>query len=101
MQAAVHPYMPRLSRALACAVAVFALLFLLQVAPHSHATSQDEAACRLCQAAHVSATPAITGIALSVPFVLLGEVTAPKLGAATESFLSHPDSRAPPTEVLL
>jgi len=88
--------MRRFVRPLACALALFSLLFLLQVTPHGHANGQDEAACRLCQAAHVSATPALTGIALSIPLVLLGEVIAPSAGAATESFFSHSNSRAPP-----
>jgi len=83
---------------LACALALLSLLFLLQVTPHGHANGQDESACWFCQAAHVSITPAISGIALSIPLVLLGEVIAPSVGAPTESFLSHSHSRAPPAE---
>jgi len=101
MQAYANESRPRLARPLAFALALVSLFFLLQVTAHTHANGQDEAACRLCQAAHVSATPAITGIALSVPLVLLGEVIPPKVVAATEAFFSHSDSRAPPEEVLL
>lgn len=91
----------RMAKPLACALALIALVFLLQVTPHGHANGQEEAACLLCQAAHVSATPVISGIAVSVPLVLVGEVSAPKISAATESFFRHSDPRAPPSEVLL
>ncbi|MGB7845632.1 MAG: hypothetical protein WBL63_08470 [Candidatus Acidiferrum sp.] len=101
MQAAVHPTMRRLSKPLACALALVALLFLLQVMPHGHANGQDEAACRLCQAAHVSVTPAISGTMLSVPLVPLGEITAPNVGGSTKDFFSHSPSRAPPVAVLI
>jgi hypothetical protein len=91
----------RLASSLACALALLSLLFLLQVTPHGHANGQDEAACRLCQAAHISVTPALSGMVLSVPLVPLGEVAAPSFLAARESFFSHSDPRAPPAEVLL
>jgi hypothetical protein len=96
MQVFAQQSMRRFVRPLACALAFLSLFFLLQITTHGHANGQDESACRLCQAAHVSATPALTGIALSVPLVLLGEVIAPSVGAATESFFSHSNSRAPP-----
>jgi hypothetical protein len=101
MQAAVHPYMRRLSKPLAGALVLLSLFFLLQIISHGHANGKDEAACRLCQAAHASVTPAISGILLSVPLVPLGEVTAPSVGVATKILFSHSPSRAPPVEVLL
>jgi len=90
-----------LARPVAFALAVLSLLFLLQVAPHGHANGHDEAACQLCQAAHVSVTPVVSGIVLSVPLVPVGEIAAPSAGVASESFFSHSDPRAPPAEVLL
>jgi hypothetical protein len=86
----------RLARSLALALALLSLVFLLQVTPHGHSNSQDEAACRLCQAAHVSAIPVVSGIVLSVPLVAVGEVAAPNALVSTESFFSHSDPRAPP-----
>jgi hypothetical protein len=84
------------AKSLAIAVALLSLIFLLQVTPHGHANGQDEAACRLCQAAHVSAIPAISGVVLSVPFEAVGEVTSPRVLVITESFSRHSDPRAPP-----
>jgi len=101
MQALSQESVRRFARPLACALAVLALVFLLQVTPHGHSNGQDEAACRLCQAAHLSVTPALSGIVLSVPLVPVGEVAAPSAGTARESFFRHFDSRGPPSEVQL
>jgi hypothetical protein len=38
---------------------------------------------------------------VSVGLVPVGEVAAPSIGSATESFLRHSDPRAPPSEVQL
>jgi|SRR5580658_1653206 hypothetical protein len=91
----------RTARSLTFALALLSLVFLLQVTPHGHANGQEEAACRLCQAAHISATPAVSGVVVSVGLVPVGEVAAPSIGSATESFLRHSDPRAPPSEVQL
>jgi hypothetical protein len=88
-----------LATSLALVLASLSLVFLLQVTPHGHSNSQDEAACRLCQAAHVSAIPVVTGIVLSVPLVAVGEVAAPNPLGSTDSFLRHSDPRAPPAVV--
>jgi hypothetical protein len=88
------------ARSIAVALALLSLIFLLQVTPHEHANGQDEAACRLCQVAHISAIPALSGIVFSVPLVPVGEVAAPRVLAATESFFIHADPRAPPAKGL-
>jgi len=90
----------RIARPMAVAIAVLSLLFLLQVTTHTHANGQDEAACRLCQAAHIGVAPAVSGIVLAVPLVPVGEVVASQAGPAVESFLLHSDPRAPPAEAL-
>jgi hypothetical protein len=90
-----------LAKSLALALALLSLLFLLQVTPHGHANGQDEAACRLCQAAHLGVIPTVSGIVSSVPLVPIREVVALNFGVATESFFSHSNPRAPPLEVLL
>jgi len=87
-------------KAIAIALALLSLIFLLQVTPHEHANGQDEAACRLCQAAHVSVIPAVSGIAFSVPLVPVGEVAAPRVPFTSESFPLHADPRGPPAEAL-
>lgn len=87
-----------LTRSFAFAVALLCLVVLLQVAPHGHANSQDEAACRFCQAAHVSATPAVSGIVLSTPLVPVGVVAAPVVVVLTDILIRHADSRGPPFE---
>jgi hypothetical protein len=91
----------QMARFLTFGLALVALVFLLQITPHGHANGQEEAACRLCQAAHVSATPAITGVMVSAPLVVIGEVETPIVRPATESFFHHSDPRAPPSEVQL
>lgn len=101
MQRFAHKSMRRVARPLAFALALLSLVFLLQVAPHGHGIGQDEGACRLCQAAHVGVTPAISGIVLSVPLVPVGEVAASSVRPSLEIFLRHSDPRAPPAEVLL
>jgi len=88
------------ARSIAIALALLSLVFLLQVTPHEHANGQDEAACRLCQVAHVSVIPAISGIVFSTPLVPMGEVPAPAALSATETFFSHADPRAPPAQAL-
>jgi hypothetical protein len=90
----------RWAKSVAVTLALLSLVFLLQVTPHEHANGQDEAACRLCQAAHVSAIPAVSGTVLSVPLVAIGEVAAPRVQATSESFPLHADPRAPPAETL-
>ncbi len=101
MQAFSQVSLKRFRTPLACALAVLALVFLLQVTPHGHSNGQDEAACRLCQAAHISVTPALSGIVLSVPLVPVGEIAAPLVGPASETYLAPFDSRGPPSEVQL
>jgi hypothetical protein len=100
MQAVEHPYMPRLCKLLACSTALVALLFLLQVAPHNHTNSHDEAACGLCQVAHLGVTPAVSLPSFSVPLVLLGLTATYTAAEHTEFFFEQSPSRAPPSFAL-
>jgi len=100
MKFAVHPYMRRIAKPLACVLALVALAFLTQVAPHSHATDHDEAACRLCQVAHLGVAPAISVATLSAPMVSFGLVAADSLPSLAEHFFGQSSSRAPPAVVL-
>jgi hypothetical protein len=92
-----HKSRRRMAASLALGLALLSLVFLLQVTPHGHANGQDEAACRLCQAAHISAVPAVSGIVLSASLVPVDVVEAPIARPTAESFFSHSDPRAPPT----
>ena len=96
MQAVKHPYLSRLAKPLACLLAVFALTFLLQVAPHLHASNHDEAACRLCQVAHLGVAPAVALPWISAPLVSFGTITAVVTASLAEFFLEQSPSRAPP-----
>jgi hypothetical protein len=97
MQAFVHPYMRRLSKPLAYVLALFALVFLLQLAPHTHANGHDEAACGLCQVGHVGVAPAVALPNLSVPFVSLGLIAGFTAFPLPEFFFEQSPSRAPPS----
>jgi hypothetical protein len=96
MLAVTHPFTRRLAKPLAFALTLAALFFLLQVAPHAHAKGQDEAACRLCQVAHLGVTPAVSALSFSVPFVEFGSVTILAAAAGSEPSSSLSSSRAPP-----
>jgi len=95
-----HPSTRRRTRVLVIALALAALVFLLQISTHEHTSGQDEAACLLCQAAHMSVTPAVSAIALSAPFVPVGHVAAPRVRSTLDSFFHHSDPRAPPRTIL-
>jgi hypothetical protein len=90
---------PPLAKFLALALSLLSLVFLLQVTPHGHANGQDEAACRLCQAAHLSVIPTVSAIASSVPLVPISEVATVDLKADPQSFSRHSDPRAPPAQL--
>jgi hypothetical protein len=97
MLAVTHPFLRRLAKPLAIALGVMSLLFLLQVTTHSHATGQDESACRLCQAAHLVMAPALSALQMSVPLVSCGQVTATVAIHVSEAFSEQSPSRAPPS----
>ena len=97
----LHPSRGRLARSLVIALALASLVFLLQISTHTHTNGQEEAACLLCQAAHIGATPAVSTVALSVPFVPVGQVSAPSVSSVLDSFFHHSDPRAPPASIQL
>ena len=97
MLAVTHPFLRRLAKSLAIALGLLSLLFLLQVTTHSHASGQDEPACRLCQVAHLGVAPAVSALVLGVPLVSFGQVTDTVTAHTSESFSEHSPSRAPPS----
>ena len=93
---AAHPIFRKLARPLALTLALFSLAFLLQVTPHVHANGQDEAACSLCQVAHLGVATAVAVISLSVPFVSFGKIAITSEVSLAEPPSGHSSSRAPP-----
>ena len=92
-----HSFLRRLAKPLAFALALLAVLFLLQVPTHAHANGQDQLACRLCQVAHLGVATAVSALDLSVPLVSFGQVTAICAPEISVPFFEHSPSRAPPT----
>ena len=99
MQSVANSLSRRLLKPLAFTLALFSLLFLVQLVPHAHVNNHEAAACRICQVGHLGVTPAVSAIALSVPLVTFGHVTPAASLAILHEFCSHSSSRAPPTSL--
>lgn len=93
---AAHPIFRKLARPLALTLALLSLAFLLQVTPHVHANGQDEAACSLCQVAHMGVATAVAVISFSIPFVSFGQIAIRSEVSLAEAPSGHSSSRAPP-----
>jgi hypothetical protein len=78
-------------------LALLSFFFLLQVAPHSHADGHDEAACRICQIAHIGVAPAVSAVLLNPVLLHFDEILAPRRVHFTDSFSADSPSRAPPS----
>ena len=86
-----------LARLLAFSLAVLFVLFVSQVASHSHAKGQTEATCQVCQAAHLGPAPLAGILLLNASLVSTGYVQ-PFLSALHEELFFHDSpSRAPPS----
>lgn len=101
MLVVAHPFLRRLAKPLAFALALLSLVFLLQVTTHSHANGHDEPACRLCQVAHLGAAQAVSAVVLSIPLVSFGQVAVNFTPEVSEFFSEDSPSRAPPSLVAL
>jgi len=91
----------RLVRTLGIALAIVALIFLVQTIFHSHPNGQEQSACQLCQIAHAGI---LAKAPVSVPFAALvptGPVEQPTLLVHEEDFSFGFPARAPPLTVLL
>jgi hypothetical protein len=86
----------RLATSVIVSLALLSFFFLLQVAPHSHADGHDEAACRICQIAHIGVAPAVSAVLLNPVLLYLGEILAPRSVHFTNPFSADSPSRAPP-----
>jgi hypothetical protein len=97
----MHLAGPRPSRRLATSVivslALLSFFFLLQVAPHSHADGHDDAACRICQIAHIGVAPTVSAVLLNPILLYFGEILSPRSLHFIDSFSADSPSRAPPS----
>ncbi|MDP9339809.1 MAG: hypothetical protein M3P45_13180 [Acidobacteriota bacterium] len=87
----------RLSRALAFSLAIVFVMFIAQALGHSHAKGQTEAACHVCQAAHLGSAPAGGSELLSSPLSAAGYLQPFIVTIHQELFGYDSPSRAPPT----
>ncbi|HKW62627.1 MAG TPA: hypothetical protein VJN89_08795 [Candidatus Acidoferrum sp.] len=87
----------KLVRLLALSLAVLFVVFVSQIASHSHAKGQDEATCQVCQAAHLAPVTQAGILLLHAPLLATGYVQ-PFLSALHEELFFHDSpSRAPPS----
>jgi hypothetical protein len=86
-----------LARTLALAIACCIVVFLIQVVIHDHENGQNEAACRVCHAAHMGATPAISALLLAAPLLASGSIRELAVQFHKDLFSHDSPSRAPPT----
>jgi hypothetical protein len=86
-----------LVRVLALTLAVLLVLFVGQALSHSHARGQSEAACQVCQAAHIGSAPKALTASLFSPLQAIGYVQLFVVTFHQEFFFHDAPSRAPPT----
>jgi hypothetical protein len=84
------------ARTLALAMACCIVVFLIQVVIHDHETGQNEAACRVCHAAHMSAAPSTNALLLAAPLFPSGCVHEISVQFHKDLFSNDSPSRAPP-----
>jgi DUF2946 family protein len=86
-----------LGRLLAFSLLIVFLVFVSQVASHSHAKGQNEATCQVCQAAHLGPAPQAGVLLLHAPLLSTGYIP-PFLSALHDELFFHDSpSRAPPS----
>jgi hypothetical protein len=96
MQQAERRPSRRLATSVIVSLALLSFFFLLQVAPHSHADGHDDAACRICQIAHIGVAPAVSAVLLNPVLFYFGEFHSPRSLHLIDSFSPQSPSRAPP-----
>jgi len=86
----------RLAASAVVALALVSLFFLLQIVPHTHASGQDDPACRLCQVAHLGIAVVAAIALLSLILIYFGEPATPAGLYTSDAFSPQSPSRAPP-----
>ena len=92
-----HNERRNLARVLALALAVLFVLFVGQALSHSHAKGQSEAACQVCQAAHLGPILPAGPLSVHIPLQAVGYVEPFIVAFHQEFFFHDSPSRAPPT----
>jgi hypothetical protein len=90
-----------LVRVMAVALALTALMFIVQAVSHIHPDGQEQAACQLCQITHTGIVASANAPMPIAPLVSTGPVVHPTLTVLEEDFSFGFPARAPPTEVAL
>jgi len=86
-----------LVRVLALSMAVLFVLFVGQALNHFHARGQNEAACQVCQAAHIGSGPKALTPSLFSPLLAIGYIQPFVVTIYQEFFFHDAPSRAPPS----
>lgn len=86
-----------LAKLLAISLALLFITFVSQAAAHSHGKGQNEAACQVCQAAHLGPAAQAGILLLHAPFLSTGYVQPFLLAFHEELFFHDSPSRAPPS----
>jgi hypothetical protein len=84
------------ARTVALAIACCMLVFLVQVVVHAHENGQNEAACRVCHAAHIGIAPTINAFLLAAPLLPGCSVHEIPVQFRKDLFSHDSPSRAPP-----
>jgi hypothetical protein len=92
-----HNEKHKMVRALALTLSVVFVLFVAQALSHSHANGQNEAACQVCQAAHIGSAPQALSPSLFSPLLAIGYVQPFVVTIHQEFFFHDAPSRAPPS----
>jgi hypothetical protein len=92
-----HKTRPDLVRVLALSMAVLFAVFVAQALDHSHVKGQNEAACQVCQAAHIGSGPKALAPSLFSPLVAIGYIQPLVVTIYQEFFFHDAPSRAPPS----
>jgi hypothetical protein len=84
------------AKALAMALVFCIALFLVQMVVHAHEKGHNEAACRVCHAAHAGSLPAISAFLQDPARVVSGCVQESALAFHKKCLVNNSPSRAPP-----
>jgi uncharacterized membrane protein affecting hemolysin expression len=90
-----------LVRVMAVALALTALIFVVQTVSHIHPDGQEQAACQLCQIAHTGIVATANAPVPIVASESTWQVVQPTLTIYQQDFSFGFPARAPPTEVTL
>ena len=84
-------------RLLAIALSILTVFFIVLSSSHFHADGQSDAACQICQVAHIGISAVVGTAELPAPLIQRSEPPPSLAFAHTELFLSSAASRAPPS----